>query len=57
MPNYCFSLNKHLAYGRQRNSQPMQIVTPIFLFPLASKKGLIAIFVAPPPLWAMTPCK
>ena len=36
--------NKTPAYGRQRMCRPMQIVASIFLFPLASKKGLIAIF-------------
>ena len=43
-------VNNHV-YGRRRISRPMQIVAPIFLFPLASKKGLIAenlpIFRAP----------
>ena len=35
------------AYGRHQISRPMQIVAPIFLFLLASKKGLIAfIFFA-----------
>ena len=32
------------AYGRHRISQPMRIVVPIFLFPLASKNGLEALF-------------
>ena len=34
---------KNPAYGRHRISRLMRIVAPIFLFPLASKKGLIAI--------------
>ena len=29
------------TYGRHQISRPMRIVAPIFLFPLASKKGLI----------------
>ena len=35
---------KNPAYGRHQIYWPLRIVAPIFLFPLASKKGLIAIF-------------
>ena len=35
---------KNPAYGRHRISWPMQIAAPIFIFPLASKKGLKAFF-------------
>ena len=43
------SEKKNPAYGRHRTSQPMRIVAPIFLFTLASKKGLKASFSPPSP--------
>ena len=36
---------KNPAYRRHRIYRPMRIVAPIFLFPLASKKGLKAFFL------------
>ena len=37
-------INKNPAYWRHQISQSLQIVAPIFLFPLASKKELTAFF-------------
>ena len=36
---------KNTAYGRHRISRPMRIVAQIFLFPLESKKRLIAFYL------------
>ena len=43
-----YAIAKNPAFGRLQISQLIWIVALIFLFPLASQKGLIAFFCPPP---------